>query len=259
VGLMGKLRSSPCILPLKSVYRYSRRVFKSTLGKDHLISKDVRVPKIRLGQDWGDWVIADRLVSADSVVYSVGIGEDISFDLELIRRYGCRVYGWDPTPLATNFMASVKTPLEFTFLPYGLGSTDCAQEFGGKVVGDRSFSSHSLNPSKVSLDIRKLTSMMSMLNHDRVDILKMDIEGDEYDVVRQIVEDKIIVSQLLIEFHHGWYRIPVEKTREHIAMLKRAGYLIFDIDAVGREFSFIHKTVLNLAIERRDLEVVWLC
>ena len=213
-----------------------------------MIGKDVGIPRVRLGQDQGEWAIANRLVSSESIVYSVGIGEDISFDLELMQRYGCQVYGWDPTPLAINFIACSETPPGFTFLPYGLGTEDCVKEFGGKADGDRSFSSHSLNSEKISLEVRKLTSMMKLLNHDRIDILKMDIEGDEYDVIWQIASDKIIIPQLLVEFHHRWSsRSPLEKTKEAVCMLKRGGYLIFDVSASGGEFSFIHKTALNRA------------
>jgi FkbM family methyltransferase len=241
---MRKIKSTR-IRRLKRAYQYTRRILKSTVGKDFLISKDVRIPTTRLGQDQGEWVVADRLVSRESIVYSVGIGEDISFDLELMRRYGCRVYGWDPTPLAISFMERLETPPGFTLLPYGLGTEDCVKAFGGKTHGDRSFSSNSLSSSKIFVEVRRITSMMRLLNHDRVDILKMDIEGDEYEVIRQIVQDKIIIPQLLIEFHHRWTsRIPAEKTKEHVSMLRGAGYLIFDVSASGGEFSFVHKTAL---------------
>jgi FkbM family methyltransferase len=231
---------------IKNQFRYSSRVLKGAIGKEHLIGKDIRIRKVRLGQDNADWVVADRLVSCDSIVYSVGIGENISFDLALIERYGCRVYGWDPTPLAVNFIAGLKSTPGFVFMPYGLGVDDCTIQFGAQDGGDHSFSIHSQHPSKISLEVRKFTSMMKMLNHDRVDILKMDIEGSEYDVIRQIVEDKVIISLLLIEFHHRWYsNIPVEKTKEHIGMLKQAGYLIFDVSASGGEVSFVHKTALK--------------
>jgi hypothetical protein len=63
--------------------------------------------------------------------------------------------------------------------------------------------------------------------------------------IRQIVDEGLVVPQLLIEFHHRWYpSIPVEKTKEHIRMLKQAGYLIFDVSASGGELSFIHNTAL---------------
>lgn len=233
--------------PLKNVYRYARRVAKSTLGKDHLIRRDVSIPNVRLGNDWADWVIAEHLLLKNSIVYSVGIGEDISFDVALMQRYGCQVFGWDPTPLAIDYIASHLTPPGFTLLPYGLSSEDGVKQFGGKSVGDHSYSSQSLNPAKISLEVRRLTSLMRLQQHDHIDLLKMDIEGDEYDVIREIVDQHLIIPQLLIEFHHGWYRIPVEKTREHVNLLRQAGYRIFDVSPVGREISFIHLSALRAA------------
>jgi hypothetical protein len=88
----------------------------------------VKGPRIRLGDDQAEWVVADRLVSSDSIVYSVGIGEDISFDQDLIARYRCRVFGWDPTPLATDFVGRSESPGGFMFLHYGLGAEDCVKE-----------------------------------------------------------------------------------------------------------------------------------
>ena len=32
------------------------------------------------------------------MVYSVGLGQDISWDKALIEKYRCEVYGFDPTP-----------------------------------------------------------------------------------------------------------------------------------------------------------------
>lgn len=226
---------------------FSRRVVKFAKGKEHLIGRDIRIPRVKLGRENADWVVADRLMSADSIVYSVGIGEDISFDLALMARYGCGVYGWDPTPLAVNFIASLKTPPPgFVFMPYGLAAQDGAIQFGAQDSGDRSFSVHSQHATRVTLEVRTITSMMKMLNHAHVDLLKMDIEGSEYDVIRKIVEERIVIPQLLVEFHHRWYaHIPVQKTKEHIRMLQRAGYLIFDVAPLGGEISFIHKTALT--------------
>ena len=181
----GEVHDLGLLVTLKHLYQRSRRLLKASIGKDHLIGKDLTIPSRRLGQDRGDWVVADRMIFSSSIVYSVGIGEDISFDLALIRRYGCKVYVWDPTPLAVNFIAGLKPPAGFSFLPYGLGAEDSVKQFGAQDGGDHSYSSLSSHPVKESLQVRKLTSMMKLLNHDRVDILKMDIVGDEYDVICQ--------------------------------------------------------------------------
>lgn len=230
-------------------YLFSRRVLAFTAGKEHLIGKDVCIPKVKLGNNHADWVVADRLISPDSIVYSVGIGQDISFDLELIERFGCKIYGWDPTPLAVRYIASLNTPPNFEFMPYGLGTEDGKVEFGAQDGGDQSFSVYSQHTTRVDLDVRKFTSMMKMLNHSHVDVLKMDIEGSEYDVIRQIVDETIIIPQLLVEFHHRWYsHIPVQKSKEHIRLLQRAGYYIFDVGPSGGEVSFIHKSALAKAM-----------
>ena len=36
-------------------------------------------------------------LNSKSVVYSIGIGTDASFDLELINTFNCEIYGFDPT------------------------------------------------------------------------------------------------------------------------------------------------------------------
>src|SRR5712692_3232196 len=60
---------------------------------------------LRLGTVYGGWIIpANSGLSADSVCYSAGAGEDISFDCALIERFYCQVRVIDPTPRAiTHF------------------------------------------------------------------------------------------------------------------------------------------------------------
>ena len=44
----------------------------------------------------------DHSLTADSLCYCAGAGEDISFECALVERYGCRVRIIDPTPRATQ-------------------------------------------------------------------------------------------------------------------------------------------------------------
>jgi hypothetical protein len=57
-----------------------------------------RVPCHGLGTEYGRHTVCTDRLGPDSIVYSFGLGEDISFDLELIERTGATVYGFDPTP-----------------------------------------------------------------------------------------------------------------------------------------------------------------
>ena len=44
---------------------------------------------------------------------------------------------------------------------------------------------------------------MAENQHDRIDLLKLDIEGSEYDVIEHILERRIPVRQICVEYHHG--------------------------------------------------------
>ena len=89
------------------------------------------------------------------------------------------------------------------------------------------------------MPVRRLGTILEELGHDRLDILKMDIEGAEYDVIEEIVNAPVPISQVLIEFHHRFPHIGTGKTRQAIARLNSAGYRIFNVSASGEEISFI--------------------
>ena len=44
-----------------------------------------------LGTEYGGWLVDLDLIPERSTIVSAGIGEDISFDLELIRQKRCNV------------------------------------------------------------------------------------------------------------------------------------------------------------------------
>jgi hypothetical protein len=54
-----------------------------------------------LGIAYGGWIIpVDAGLTADSMCYSAGVGEDISFDCALVERFHCQVRVIDSTPRA---------------------------------------------------------------------------------------------------------------------------------------------------------------
>src|SRR5437899_9092254 len=48
--------------------------------------------------DYGGWRVCPEGIDADSIVYDIGVGEDISFAISLIEKYRLRVWAFDPTP-----------------------------------------------------------------------------------------------------------------------------------------------------------------
>ena len=104
-----------------SAYRKTKRFLKQIIGEDVWTRIQFQCEKELLGQDW---CICPKGISEQSIVYSFGIGDDISFDRLLIERYGCQIFGFDPTPHSVEWMNSQQLPDEFHFFPYGIASYD---------------------------------------------------------------------------------------------------------------------------------------
>jgi len=55
----------------------------------------------KLGTNYGGWYIPKKVkLNKNSIIYSAGVGEDISFDVKLISKYDCNIYLIDPTQKA---------------------------------------------------------------------------------------------------------------------------------------------------------------
>jgi hypothetical protein len=80
--------------------------------------------------------------------------------------------------------------------------------------------------------------MMERFNHRHVDLVKMDIEGFEYEVIEEMILSHTKPQCLLVEFHHLIYGIGVERTYETVQRLVSEGYRIFWISPLGREYGF---------------------
>jgi FkbM family methyltransferase len=205
-----------------------------------------KLPCVRLGTEYGGYALLKDSVKADSIVYSFGIGEDISFDLALIEMYGCQVFGFDPTPRSIAWVRAQNPPAAFHVQELGVAGYDGTASFAPPA--NPAHISHSMSapttPStdgsgqgRVEFEVRRLPTLMKELGHERLDVLKMDIEGAEYDVIEDLLAQALRPTQILVEFHHGMHGIPVARTEAALTALASAGYAIFDVQPSGHEFS----------------------
>lgn len=192
--------------------------FKQALEElDHRIST-VRSPCSRLAQLGGKvmcycdtWHCSNdgaKLLCLDDDVrpfpqrcfaLNVGIGFDLSFD-EAMVQYGCRVAALDPTnPNITNTMHRKNLHA----LGIGLDSTDYM------LTLDMTYD----NKNYVTATAAYMTykSILKTLDHPVVDLLKIDIEGYEWRVLKQILNAPDAtdllkdVRQILLEIHLDFF------------------------------------------------------
>ncbi len=203
---------------------------------------DLRCAYEVLGTEYGGWPVVNGTVSCSSIVYSFGVGEDVSFDRALIAKAGCKVWAFDPTPKSQTWVSGQNLPKEFHFNPVGISAADGEVTF--YPPANTEYVSYSVAPGQdqtrkpIVAPVRRLSSLMAENGHSHIDVLKMDIEGFEYDVISDILAGNTRPQHVLIEFHHGMYGIGREKTIKAVDALRGAGYRLFYVSATGQEYGF---------------------
>ncbi len=195
----------------------------------------------------GGWRFNPQGLNQDSIVYSLGVGEDIDFDLSIIQRFGVDVHAFDPTPSSIEMISKTDLPNQFHFHPWAITAVDETLKFYPKVKKDGSKSTtmytmiaeDASSDDAIEVPAFCLSSITTKLGHSRIDLLKMDIEGAEYEVLKSLLASSIMPYQLLVEFHHRFPRIGIDKTADVIGRLRDVGYRIFAISETGREVSFL--------------------
>lgn len=199
------------------------------------------------GNRYADWTICSNDLSDRTLLYSFGIGTDVSFDLSLIARYGLSVYAFDPTPRSIAWAKAQRLPPQFHLVEYGIADFDGTATFfppeNPENISHSMLMREGQSGSGVDVPVRRLPTLMHMLGHTRIDILKMDVEGAEYSVLRDLLTTDIRPTQLLVEFHHRFPELSPHDTKNTVTVLEQAGYLIFDISESGEEYSFLQRTL----------------
>ncbi len=212
------------------------------------VSKDFNVEvNVRhkwFGNDYGGFYVSTEKLNSKSVVYSFGIGEDVSFDLDINRYCNCKVNMFDPTPKSINWVKKQSLNADFMFFEYGISNETLDVIFylpvdPKHVSGSMLVQNNVDGGAAVVVHVKSIKEICDQLGHDRIDVLKMDIEGAEYDVIKSLFESKIYVDQILVEFHSRFFNDGFERTKQALEMFKKNGYKIFAVSDTFEEVSFI--------------------
>jgi FkbM family methyltransferase len=230
--------------------RRGRCMARALVGRDVYLRTQLHVTKELHGgrpvTGFGGWTICPERITSKSIVYSIGVGNDISFEISLIRSFRLpMVFAFDPTPNSISWLSQQHVPHEFRLLQYAISDYDGTAPFFPHESPD--CVAHSLVARKataahaVEVQVRTLPTVMAELGHRHIDLLKMDIEGAEYSVIDNLLSQKVEVHQLLVEFHHLDRFTPgmsPARTKDAIRKLNRAGFKAFHISPI-QEYSFI--------------------
>lgn len=199
-----------------------RRAFEQILSRTPLRS----APGLRdLGSSYGGWIVPEGLIGEGWTCYTVGAGGDISFDLALVERHGATVRAFDAVEqYVQEAKATAAGEPRFSAHHAAIALADGPLRM--QVTHDqqsRSVSSAGLYESAqyVELPGRSLPSLMAELGDARIDLLKLDIEGGEYEVIPALDLRGLGVGIFATQLHHTG---SIGGARRLVAGLREQGY-----------------------------------
>lgn len=218
----------------------------------------------KYGTDYGGWYFPiESQLNENSIIYSAGVGEDISFDLKMQELTHGHIFLIDPTAKALKhynecklFFDSNKTTFGFSgniqkdYLPYirelkpnfekihyvnvGLWNTKDSLKFYKQENPNyvsQSLISNMFGNDYDIVEVDTIKNIMNHYNHTSIDVLKLDIEGAENKVLSNMLEDKIYPKILCIEFDLKLKNKDTDNSTINIINnLNKHGYIIMKND-----------------------------
>lgn len=201
------------------------------------------------GSDYGGFFVCPEILNNNKkmIVYSCGVGTDISFDRKILKNYKqSKIFAFDPTPISLEWIKKQKGLNNFHFFPVGISNFNGKEKmyfpkYHGVSYGIYNWSEE--NKDEIDVDMRTINDLAIENNHQFIDILKMDIEGSEFSVIDSIDFNKVEFGQILIEFHERFIENGNELLKQSIDKLNSFDYECFAISD-DYEYSFINKKLI---------------
>jgi FkbM family methyltransferase len=144
----------------------------------------------------------DYPLREDSVVFDLG-GYHGDFAASMVERYNCHVHVFEPMPefarmCATRFAGNSKVRV----LPFGLSSTNGEFRISAAADGSSIVRSNAATES-IAVQVRAFAEYVNEAGVDKIDLMKINIEGGEYDVLPHVIAQGWIgrIAHLQIQFH----------------------------------------------------------
>jgi len=160
---------------------------------------------------------------------SGGVGRNIDFEIELTEVFGCKILLFDPSPTGIETMLKPENQHRLLeFIPEGLAARDGLRRFAPPISSDEGSWRKSDDGYTNEWICRSVSSISNSLGGKPIELLKLDIEGFEYEVLHNVLSSNVHCHQILVELHtakfHGRGHSPTIRKYFYMVRLFLAGF-----------------------------------
>lgn len=231
-----------------------------------------------IGSEDDGWVFPKEIakfVQKNWIAYGFGISVDMSYDVAIADWLGIEVHTFDPTPVAIEHVANVQCMYQkncrleceqkrcwqstsywknmriskninnIIHHPTALGTSNSILQFY-PLIRSNEPTIYTLLPnvygqSPINVKVSTLRDIMIHLNHSKVNILKIDIEGKEPEVLENMLSQNVYPELVLVDFDSARRPHLYKNAARSVLRMQMAGYIV----CMNHwwNIAFVHKTV----------------
>ena len=137
----------------------------------------------------------------DSIVFDLG-GYKGEWANKIYQKYKCNVFIFEPIPFLVDEINSKFSGIE-KIKTYRFGLSNETKKMDIFLSGDGSSFNTNYGSDKIECDVVSISDFIKDNNIEKIDLIKINIEGDEYAVLNNLLDNKLIniFTNIQVQFH----------------------------------------------------------
>lgn len=149
---------------------------------------------------YGNYYLCNQCsLNASSVVYSLGVLRNTDFDQAVVDQFGCSVYLFDPSIIATRHINNLQQS-KFIFTEVAIWKESGDMRFTTPMYGGSPSMVLEHSGQKFTAKAITLQQAMCLHQHQHIDVIKLDVEGAAPAILNDMLDRQIFPSQVVAEF-----------------------------------------------------------
>lgn len=220
--------------------RMYHRLFKHLIFADwHYVFDPYRVITKRYEEDiplvdsqfqpYGNYFLYKPIkIKSNSVVYSLGVLNDTSFDKAIADEAGCQVHLFDPSIIATRHIKAMANK-NFIFQEVAVWNKPSSMTFYTPTYGGSPSMVFDHPGRQFEANCKTLPMLMNEYGHSSINVIKLDVEGAAPTILHHMLDAAIYPEQVIVELE----RKKTKSVRDFLAFFRETDDLISRFRSLG--------------------------